>query len=138
MTGLWLLTNAPSSNPLLNTLLLYLVFLGGHAGLGAASLALATNMAGWADGRGWVRTGNGWLGGAIGGLLLAVAIVAGIWTLRHGVRITWFCWLAGLPHLLLSARRLDPDAIAPLPVALRRAGFLVVLLLAIGLALQLL
>jgi hypothetical protein len=94
------------------------------------------NMANRVESRGWVRPGNGWLGGAAGGVLLAGAIVAGVWTLQHGVRISWFCWLAGLPHLLLSARHLPPD-MALLPVALRRAAVLLAVLLAAGLALRL-
>lgn len=130
LVGIGLLTGgAPSSSRAINTALLGVVFVGGHLVLGAASLVLAMNMAGWAESKGWVRLGSGWSGGAAGGVLLAGATLAGVWMLQHGVRISWFCWLAGLPHLLLSARHLPPD-MAPLPVALRRAMVLLAALLA--------
>lgn len=61
-------------------------------------------------------------------MLVGLTLI-GMWTLQHGVRIAWFCWLAGLPHLLLSARHLPQDMIV-LPVALRRATVLLTLLLA--------
>ena len=135
--GIGLLTGgAPSSSQAINTTLLGVVFVGGHLALGAVSLVLAMNMAGWAENRGWVRPGSEWLGGAAGGVLLAGAILAGVWTLKHGIRISWFCWLAGLPHLLLSARHLPPD-MAPLPVALWRVTVLLVVLLATGLVARL-
>lgn len=97
--------------------------------LGAVNLALATNMAGWAAGRGWIAPGQGWLGGAAGGAVLVGLTLIGIWTLQHGVHISWFCWLAGLPHLLLSARHLPQNLAAP-PVVLRRATVLFAVLLA--------
>lgn len=131
LVGGGLLTGrAPSSSQVVNVALLGFVFVGGHIALGAVSLALAMNMAGWREDRCWVQVSSGWLGGAAGGALLAGTMLAGAWTLQHGVRISWFCWLAGLPHLLLSARHLPTD-MAPLPIALRRTAVALGLMLAV-------
>ena len=83
-------------------------------------------------GSGRVRTGPGaWAGAAAAVALGASACFEGAsYPLLLGGWVVLL--LSGLPHLVLTARRLPPG-LAPLPVALRRAGVVSAVLLAAGL-----